>query len=68
MREEYQLLKCMVLSKENYYKLRHTNKLALRIRNEEFIENNSYLLKEQHENSSYLTNNLFEKSCRINKK
>ena len=51
----------MVLSKENYYKLRHTKKMALRIRNEEFIENNSYLLKEQNENSSYLTNNYLKK-------
>ena len=63
MKEEYKLLKCMVLSKENYMKLKQTNKLALRIRNEDFIDSNSFLLKEHSESSSYLTNNYIERNC-----
>ena len=67
MKEEYKLLKCMVLSKENYMKLKQTNKLALRIRNEDFIDSNSFLLKEHSESSSYLTNNYIERNCSIKK-
>lgn len=63
MKEEYHLLKYMVLSKE---KLKEMNKLALRFRSDGFIDN--YLLKEPNDNSSYLSNNYLEKSCSINKK
>ena len=68
MKEEYHLLKYMVLSKENCYKSKHMNKSALRFISEGFIDNYPYLLKEPNDNSSYLSNNYLEKSCSINKK
>lgn len=68
MKEEYHLLKYILLSKENCLKLKDMNKFALRYKSEGFIDNYPYLLKEPNDNSSYLSNNYLEKSCSINKK